>query len=58
MERILLLTSPILGARCAAVGCVLVRKRLRTGTTIALLPLILVLKFKLVAEAPRESPGE
>ena len=51
----------MLGTRCAAVGGVLVRKRLRTGTTVALLPLFLDLKLKLLAEAPsleRGIPGE
>ena len=57
-ERILLLTIPILGTRCAAAGGVLVRNRLRAGTTIALLPLFLDLTLKFPAEAPRESPGE
>ena len=48
----------MLGARCAAAGGVLVRKRHRTGTTIVLLPLFLLFKFKLPADAPSESPGE
>ena len=55
LERILLLlTNPMLGFRCATVGGVLVRSRLRTGITMVLLPLLPDLKFKLVAEVPRE----
>ena len=57
-ERILLRTTPMLGTRCAAAGEVLVRNRLLTGTTMVLLPLFLLLRFMLPADAPRESPGE
>ena len=57
-ERILLRTRPMLGTRCAAAGGVLFRNRLLTGTTIVLLPLFLILRFMLPADAPRESPGE
>ena len=55
---ILLRTNPILGARCAATGGVLIRNRPRTGTTIVLLPLFLVLRLRFPAGAPRESAGE
>ena len=57
-ERILLRTKPMLGTRCAAAGGVLVRNRLLTGTTMVLLPLFLLFKFRLPADAPSESPGE
>ena len=57
-ERLLLLNTPMLGIRCAAAGGVLVRNLRLTGRTIALLPLFLLFRFKLPADAPSESPGE
>ena len=45
----------MLGTRCAAAGGVLVRNRRCTGTTIMLLPLFLLLRFKFPADAPRDS---
>ena len=48
----------MLGTRCAAASGVLVRNRRRTGTTIVLLPLFLLFRFTLPADAPSESPGE
>ena len=58
LERILLLTAPVLGTRCCDIGGVLARSRLWTGTTIVLLPLFLSRRFRCPAEAPKESPGE
>ena len=48
----------MLGTRCAAAGGVLVRRRLRAGIAIVLLPLFLLFKFMFPADAPSESPGE
>ena len=48
----------MLGTRCAAAGGVLVLNRLRTGATIALLPLFPVLRIRFAEAAPRERAGE
>ena len=48
----------MLGLRCCATGGVMVLRHLQTGTTMVLLPLFLARKFRLLAEAPRESHGE
>ena len=58
LERILFLTIPTLGTRWAVAGGVLVPRRLHTGTTMALLPFFLARTLTLLAEAPKESPGE
>ena len=57
LERILLRTNPMLGILSIAAGGVLVLNRLR-GMTIVELPLLLDLRLRLPADAPRENAGE
>ena len=54
LDRILLLTTLTLGALCCATGGVLVRRRLRTGTTMLLLPLLRTHRLRFPAEAPSD----
>ena len=58
LERIRRLNKPMLGTRWAAAGGVLVLNRRCTGRIIVLLPLVLLFRFKLPADAPSQSPGE